>query len=93
MAQEYYAASVKKPPGEIRPQPGFAAGHDRHHAGSSASSRDEAQAKFDQLQDLLDPRVASGVLLINQFPDLSSYGLDDKVPQAEVRDVYLHRRA
>jgi alkanesulfonate monooxygenase SsuD/methylene tetrahydromethanopterin reductase-like flavin-dependent oxidoreductase (luciferase family) len=52
-------------------------------------TREEAQAKFDQLQDLLDPRVANGMLLINQFPDLSAYSPDDKVPQAEVTDVYL----
>ena len=52
-------------------------------------TREEAQAKFDRLQDLLDPRVANGMLLINQFPDLSAYGPDDKVPEAEVMDVYL----
>jgi FMN-dependent oxidoreductase (nitrilotriacetate monooxygenase family) len=40
----------------------------------------EAQAKFDAVQNLLDPRVAHGMLVINHFPDLSAYGLDDKVP-------------
>jgi FMN-dependent oxidoreductase (nitrilotriacetate monooxygenase family) len=52
-------------------------------------TREEAQAKFDRLQDLLDPSVANGMLLINQFPDFSGYGLDDKVPEAAVKDVYL----
>jgi N-acetyl-S-(2-succino)cysteine monooxygenase len=54
-----------------------------------ARTREEAQAKFDRLQDLLDPRVANGMLLINQFPDLSAYGPDEKVPEAGVMDVYL----
>jgi N-acetyl-S-(2-succino)cysteine monooxygenase len=52
-------------------------------------TREEAQAKFDRLQNLLDPRVANGMLLINQFPDLSAYGPDDKVPEVEVMDVHL----
>ena len=44
------------------------------------STAEEAQAKFDRLQDLLDPRVGHGMLLINHFPDLSALGLDDAVP-------------
>src|ERR1700759_3453383 len=52
-------------------------------------TREEAQAKFEILQNLLDPLVANGMLLINQFPDLSAYGPDDKVPEVEVVDVHL----
>ena len=52
-------------------------------------TREEAQAKFDRLQNLLDPLVANGMLLINQFPDLSAYGPDNKVPEVEVMDVHL----
>jgi alkanesulfonate monooxygenase len=52
-------------------------------------TREEAQAKFDRMQNLLDPIVANGMLLINQFPDLSAYGPDDKVPEVEVMDVHL----
>lgn len=52
-------------------------------------TREEAQAKFDCLQDRLDPLVANAMLLINQFPDLSAYGPDDKVPEVAVVDGYL----
>jgi FMN-dependent oxidoreductase (nitrilotriacetate monooxygenase family) len=52
-------------------------------------TREEAQAKFDRLQNLLDPLVANGMLLINQFPDLSACGPDDKVPDVGVMDIQL----
>ena len=90
MAQEYYASVKSRLAKYGRSQDSL-----RVMTGIMpviGRTREEAQAKFDQLQDLLDPRVANGMLMINQFPDLSAYGLDDKVPQAEVRDVYSHRR-
>lgn len=42
-------------------------------------TRAEAQAKFDQLQDLLDP-MAGLNKLANNFGDLSGYPLDEPVP-------------
>jgi N-acetyl-S-(2-succino)cysteine monooxygenase len=87
MAQEYYASVKSRLAKYGRSQDSL-----RVMTGIMpviGRTREEAQAKFDQLQDLLDPRVANGMLMINQFPDLSAHGLDDKVPQAEVRDVYL----
>jgi alkanesulfonate monooxygenase SsuD/methylene tetrahydromethanopterin reductase-like flavin-dependent oxidoreductase (luciferase family) len=87
MAQEYYASVKSRLAKYGRSQDSL-----RVMTGIMpviGRTREEAQAKFDQLQELLDPRVANGMLMINQFPDLSAYGLDDKVPEAEVRDVYL----
>ena len=40
----------------------------------------EAQARFDELQALLDPSVSIGMMIINQFPDLTGYPLDEPVP-------------
>ncbi|MBS0561903.1 MAG: LLM class flavin-dependent oxidoreductase [Proteobacteria bacterium] len=87
MAQNYYAsvkgrlAKYGRCPDSLRIMAGIMpiVGH----------TREEAQAKFDRLQDLLDPRVANGMLLINQFPDMSAYGPDDKVPDMQVMDIHL----
>ena len=54
MAKEYYT-SVKAADAEIRPQTGRPARHDGIMP-IVAPTRAEAQAKFDQLQELLDPR-------------------------------------
>ena len=87
LARDYYAsvkgrmASHGRSPDSLRVMTGI--------MPIVGATREHAQAKFDQLQDLLDPRVANGMLLINQFPDLSAYSLDDQVPQAEVADIYL----
>lgn len=43
-------------------------------------TRAEAQAKFDQLQELIDPRVGFASLF-NWYGDLSSYPLDGPVPE------------
>jgi FMN-dependent oxidoreductase (nitrilotriacetate monooxygenase family) len=86
MAQEYYTsvkgrlAKYGRSPDSLRVMTGIMPVIGR--------TREEARAKFDQLEDLLDPSVANGMLMINQFPDLSAYGPDDKGPQAEVTDVY-----
>jgi FMN-dependent oxidoreductase (nitrilotriacetate monooxygenase family) len=87
MARDYYAsvkarmAKYGRSPDQLRIMTGI--------MPIIGRTREEAQAKFDRLQDLLDPAVANGMLLINQFPDLSAYGPDDKVPPAEIKDVYL----
>jgi FMN-dependent oxidoreductase (nitrilotriacetate monooxygenase family) len=52
-------------------------------------TRAEAQAKFDQLQELIDPTVGLASLF-NAFGDLSSYPLDGPVPEpvnAKVRSI------
>ena len=52
-------------------------------------TRAEAQAKFDQLQELIDPMVGLASLF-SSFGDLSSYPLDGPVPEpvnAKVRSI------
>jgi FMN-dependent oxidoreductase (nitrilotriacetate monooxygenase family) len=52
-------------------------------------TRAEAQAKFDQLQELIDPLVGLASLF-NSFGDLSGYPLDGPVPEpvnAKVRSI------
>jgi FMN-dependent oxidoreductase (nitrilotriacetate monooxygenase family) len=52
-------------------------------------TRGEAQAKFDQLQELIDPLVGLASLF-NSFGDLSGYPLDGPVPEpvnAKVRSI------
>ena len=52
-------------------------------------TRAEAQAKFDQLQELIDPMVGLASLF-NAFGDLSGYPLDGPVPEpvnAKVRSI------
>jgi FMN-dependent oxidoreductase (nitrilotriacetate monooxygenase family) len=49
----------------------------------------EAQATFDRLQALLDPRVGRGMLLINHFPDLSACGMDDPLPELALRQQHV----
>jgi len=52
-------------------------------------TRAEAQAKFDQLQELIDPLVGLASLF-NSFGDLSKYPLDGPVPEpvnAKVRSI------
>lgn len=45
-------------------------------------TREEAQAKFDQLQDLIDPLIGMS-LLYNAFGDLSAYDVDAPFPDVE----------
>ncbi|WP_347557540.1 LLM class flavin-dependent oxidoreductase [Robbsia sp. KACC 23696] len=47
-------------------------------------TREEAQAKFDQLQDLIDPLMGLS-LLYNAFGDLSAYDLDAPFPEVQPR--------
>jgi FMN-dependent oxidoreductase (nitrilotriacetate monooxygenase family) len=47
-----------------------------------ARTRAEAQAKFDQLQELLDPMVGLA-RLYNEFGDLSGHDLDGPVPEPQ----------
>lgn len=78
LAQQYYASlkarlpKFGRPPEALRVMAGIMPIVGRTEA--------EAQAEFDRLQSLLDPRVGRGMLLINQFPDLSAYGMDDVLP-------------
>ena len=86
MAQEYYAAVKQRLPGYGRSADSLLV-----MTGIMpiiGATMAEAQAKFDRLQDLLDPRVGHGMLLINHFPDLSAYGLDDKVPPVSMNAVH-----
>ncbi|WP_160000471.1 LLM class flavin-dependent oxidoreductase [Roseomonas sp. 18066] len=78
LAQEYYAAVKQRlaargrDPDSLRVMTGIMPVVGR--------TEEEAQQKFRQAQDLLDPRVAHGMLLINHFPDLSHLPLDAPVP-------------
>ncbi|HVX56284.1 MAG TPA: LLM class flavin-dependent oxidoreductase, partial [Candidatus Saccharimonadales bacterium] len=40
----------------------------------------EAQDKFDRMQNLILPRLGLGLLVVNGFPDYSGYDLDGPVP-------------
>ena len=58
-------------------------------------TRAEAQAKFDQLQELIDPLVGLASLF-NAFGDLSSYPLDGPVPEpvnAKVRTALIFQES
>ena len=44
----------------------------------------EADDKFGAMQDVLDPRVGVGQLLINQFPDFTGMRLEDTVPDIDI---------
>jgi FMN-dependent oxidoreductase (nitrilotriacetate monooxygenase family) len=52
-------------------------------------TQQEAEDKFAQLQELLDPRVAIGMLVINHFPDLTGYDLDSPVPEVAMTSDYM----
>lgn len=43
-------------------------------------TQQEAQDKFDRIQALLHKDVGCGMLVINHFPDLRGYGLDEELP-------------
>jgi alkanesulfonate monooxygenase SsuD/methylene tetrahydromethanopterin reductase-like flavin-dependent oxidoreductase (luciferase family) len=45
----------------------------------------EAQAKFDRIQAVLNPEVGIGQLILNHFPDLTGYPLDEPVPELAMR--------
>ena len=45
----------------------------------------EAQAKFDAIQDVMNIEVGIGQLLLNHFPDLTGYPLDEPVPALMMR--------
>ena len=84
LAQEYYA-SVKqrtaahgRAPDALRVMTGIMPVIGR--------TEEEARAKFQRAQDLLDPRVGHGMLLINHFPDLSRLPLDAPVPDLTMTD-------
>jgi FMN-dependent oxidoreductase (nitrilotriacetate monooxygenase family) len=76
-AQSYYAdvkgrmAKYGRDPDDLKIMPAFCpvVGH----------TRAEAQAKYDQLQALIDPLAGLGSLY-SSFGDLSAYSLDDPVP-------------
>lgn len=78
LAQEYYAsvkrrlAAKGREPDALRVMTGI--------MPIVGRTEEEARAKFQRAQDLLDPRVAHGMLLINHFPDLSHLPLDAPVP-------------
>ncbi|MBE9604541.1 LLM class flavin-dependent oxidoreductase [Acetobacteraceae bacterium H6797] len=84
LAQEYYA-SVKKrlaaagrAPDALRVMTGM--------MPIVGRTEEEAKAKFQRAQDLLDPKVAHGMLIINHFPDLSHLPLDAPVPDLSMTD-------
>ncbi len=52
----------------------------------------EAEDKFARIQDLLDPRVGVGHLILNHFPDLTGLPLDQPVPDLSMtQDMMAHR--
>ncbi len=84
LAQEYYS-SVKRrlaargrSPDSLRVMTGI--------MPIVGRTEEEAWQKFQRVQDLLDPRVAHGMLIINHFPDLSHLPLDAPVPDVAMTD-------
>lgn len=45
----------------------------------------EAQAKFDRIQAVMNIEVGIGQLILNHFPDLTGYPLDEPVPELMMR--------
>lgn len=79
LAQDYYAAVKRRLAAHGRPDHAL-----RVMTGIMpvvGHTEEEARQKFQRAQDLLDPRVAHGMLLINHFPDLSHLPLDAPVPE------------
>ncbi len=85
-AQSYYAdvkgrmAKYGREPDDLKIMPAFCPVLGR--------TRDEAQAKYDELQALIDPLVGLGSLY-SSFGDLSGYPLDAPVPDDALGDQEL----
>jgi FMN-dependent oxidoreductase (nitrilotriacetate monooxygenase family) len=93
-ARAYYAdvkgrmAKYGREPDELKIMPAFCSVVGR--------TRAEAQAKFDQLQELVDPLAGLGQLYTT-FGDLSGYPLDGPVPdeaigRSDIRSISAHLR-
>jgi alkanesulfonate monooxygenase len=86
-ARAYYAsvkgrlAAYGRGPDELKMMPGIMPFVGR--------TRQEAQDKFDRLQELLHPDVGCGMLVINHFPDLRGYPIDEPLPDFSMRDEML----
>jgi FMN-dependent oxidoreductase (nitrilotriacetate monooxygenase family) len=84
-AQKYYAdvksrlAKYGRQPNELLIMPGL--------TPYIGKTRQEAQDKFDQLQELIHP-LAGLSLLYNAFGDLSAYDLDGPVPEKIEKEVH-----
>jgi FMN-dependent oxidoreductase (nitrilotriacetate monooxygenase family) len=48
-------------------------------------SKQEAQDKFDRLQEMIDPAIGVGMLAQWNFPDLRGYDIDGPVPEMTVK--------
>lgn len=91
-AQAFYAdvkgrlAGHGRTPDQLRVMPGI--------SPVIGSSQDEAEEKYQQLQDLLDPRVGLGLLagMAGGF-DLSGYDLDGPLPELPVSNSMQSRQA
>ncbi|MEB0206068.1 LLM class flavin-dependent oxidoreductase [Pseudomonas sp. CCC3.1] len=91
-AQAFYAdvkgrlAGYGRTPDQLRVMPGI--------SPVIGSSQDEADEKYQQLQDLLDPRVGLGLLagMAGGF-DLSGYDLDGPLPELPVSNSMQSRQA
>jgi FMN-dependent oxidoreductase (nitrilotriacetate monooxygenase family) len=85
-AQAYYAdvkgrmAKYRREPGDLKIMPAF--------CPVVARTRAEAQAKFDELQAMIDPLVGLG-RLYSSFGDLSGYPLDGPVPDEALGEQEL----
>jgi len=83
-AQTYYAdvkgrmAKYGREPDELKIMPAF--------CPVVAGTRAEAQAKFDRLQELIDPLVGLS-MLYSAFGDLSGYPLDSPVPEDAIGEL------
>ncbi|PZW37690.1 alkanesulfonate monooxygenase [Humitalea rosea] len=78
-ARAYYAsvkgrlAKYGRSPDELKMMPGIMAFIGR--------TKQEAQDKFDRMQELIEPRLGLGLLTVSSFPDYTGYDLDGPVPE------------
>ena len=52
-------------------------------------TQSEAEDKFALMQRAMPKEVGIGQLIVNHFPDLSAYGLDDPLPDLTMRNEFL----
>lgn len=83
MARRYYAsvkgrlAKYGRQPDDLLMMPGIMA-----YVGRT---QQEAQDKFDAIQAVMNTEVGIGQLILNHFPDLTGYPLDEPVPALMMR--------
>jgi alkanesulfonate monooxygenase len=84
LAREYYSnvksrlAKYGRRPESLKMMPGIMAFVGR--------TQQEAQAKFDMMQALIEPRLGLGLLAVNNFPDYRGYDIDGRVPDLPIEE-------